>query len=131
MHSRVGERSLKELNNTTPMTPSVTPPKMKSPMKVGLAFLLIRESGWKRFGCCCPGRRFTSSEEFPDRRISGGFQQLARAALRAHGAGIGVEENRVVADGKDARQLVGDDHERGAEAVAQLENQLIEVAGTD
>src|SRR3989449_3099184 len=42
-----------------------------------------------------------------------------------------VEKLRVRADGEDARQLVRDHHHRRAEAVAQLENQIIEPPRAD
>jgi len=42
-----------------------------------------------------------------------------------------VEKHRVGADGEDARQVVGDHHHRRAEAVAQLEDQVVEAPGAD
>src|SRR5262249_53743926 len=42
-----------------------------------------------------------------------------------------VEEDAVVADGEDARQLVGDDDDRRLQAVAQLEDQLVEQPRAD
>src|SRR5208337_179091 len=45
--------------------------------------------------------------------------------------GLGIEEDAVVADGEDARQLMGDHDDRGAEAVAQLENKIIQQPRAD
>ena len=42
-----------------------------------------------------------------------------------------VEKHRVRADGEDARQLVRDHHHRRAEAVAQLEDQIVEPPRAD
>src|SRR5690242_18598153 len=58
-------------------------------------------------------------------------EQLARRPRRADRATLGVEEDAVVADREDARELVGDDDDRGAEAVAQLEDQVVEAARAD
>ena len=51
--------------------------------------------------------------------------------LRDHRPRLDVEEDAVVADGEDARQLVRDDDDRRAEAVAQLEDQVVEQARAD
>ena len=40
--------------------------------------------------------------------------------------GFRIEKHAVVADRKNARQLVGDHDDRGAEAVAQLEDQIVQ-----
>src|SRR6516164_1572159 len=51
--------------------------------------------------------------------------------MGAHGPRFGIEEDRVVGDGEDAGELMTDHYDGGAEAVAQFEDQLIQVAGTD
>ena len=58
-------------------------------------------------------------------------QKLLGVAAGDHGPRFRVEKHAVVADGKDARQLMGDDHDCGAEAVAQLQDQIIEQARAD
>src|SRR5208337_735295 len=55
--------------------------------------------------------------------------QFARIALRDHPARYPVEERGVVCDHEDAREVVRDDHNRGAQAVAELDDQFIEESG--
>src|SRR5262245_10764674 len=67
-------------------------------------------------------------EELAHARVRRVGQELLR---RAHGpdrAWPRVEEDAVVADGEDARQLVRDDDDGRPEAVAQLDDQLVEPA---
>ena len=52
--------------------------------------------------------------------------QFLRVAAGGHRARLHVEEDAVVADGEDAGQLVRDDDDRRAEAVAQLQDELVE-----
>ena len=47
-------------------------------------------------------------------------QQLFGIAVGDHGFLVRIEEDRVVADGENAGQLVRDDHHGGAKALAQL-----------
>ena len=60
--------------------------------------------------------------------LVGMVTQFLRIAVRDRGARLDVEEEAVVADGEDAGQLVGDDDDGGAEAVAQLEDEVVEQA---
>ena len=59
------------------------------------------------------------------------FQQLFRIAAREHRPGIRVNENGIVADRKYACQFVGHDDDRGPQAVAQFEDQIVEQMRAD
>src|SRR5262249_37722494 len=54
-----------------------------------------------------------------------------RLATGDHGPGLGVQKHGVVRDGEDTGQLVRDDHHGGAEAGAQLQDQVVEPARAD
>src|SRR5882724_10427766 len=107
-----------ELNRSRPATPRAKPMAMKIPMEVGLAFLLIDRTCSGGFRRRVIGRKLAARQEFTHVGIGGLLQQFARVALRPHGAGVGVEKGSVVGDREDALQIVGDDYERGAQAVA-------------
>src|ERR1700737_3677809 len=55
-------------------------------------------------------------------------KQLLGVAFCDHCPALGVEKDAVVADCKDAREFVGHDHDRRAEAVTQFQDQVIEQA---
>ena len=56
---------------------------------------------------------------------------MPRVANRYLTLALRIEENPVVAYGKDARQFVGHHHDRSTEAVAQFEDQVVEQPGAD
>ena len=64
-------------------------------------------------------------------RISRMRQKLLGVAACDHRASFGVEEHAVVADRENTCQLVGDDNNGSAEAVAQFKNQVVEKTGAD
>src|SRR5882672_4391580 len=132
MRSVVAVNNRDELNNTSAVTARARPRTINSPMRVGLAFLLIRRRGsnWAGFDYAF-GEGLPAGQKLPHVWVGGILQKVARVALRPHRAGVCVEKDRVVADGEDALQLVTDDDERRAEAVAQLPDQLVKVAGAD
>src|SRR5262245_55842356 len=130
MISTLWLKSRDELNNSSPHTPSVRAMTMNNPIVVGLAFLLMEWKGFNRYSRR-PGGGFAARQKLPHIRVGRIRQQIARVALGPHGARVGVEKHRVVRDGEDTLQLVRDDHEGGAEAVAQLEDQFVQVARTD
>src|ERR1700750_1454557 len=79
------------------------------------------------FFACLPMARLLGAREkrdHPGVLLFG--DEAARVARADHGLARAVEEHGVVGDGEDARQLVGHDHDGGAEAVAQIEDQLVE-----
>ncbi len=45
--------------------------------------------------------------------------------------GLGIEKNRIGADGKNARQLVGDDNNGRAQRIAQTDDQIVQQPGAD
>ena len=64
-------------------------------------------------------------------KLAKSLEELPGGALGDHGALLRVEEDRVAPDGEDAGQLVGDDDHGRPQAVAQLEDQLVEAARVD
>src|SRR5262249_51121513 len=58
-------------------------------------------------------------------------QQLPRGAARHDRARLGVEQDAVVAERENARQLVRDHHDGHPQALAQVCNQLVEPARRD
>src|SRR5262249_48147467 len=100
----------------TAATPRITAPTTNAPMMVVLARLLMSSSGLAR----C-----TAREEAADRGVTA-VQQLLGIAPGRDRPRLHVEKDTRICDREDARQLVGHDHDRGAEAVAQLEDQLVE-----
>src|SRR5262249_4888004 len=105
----------------TAATPRTTAPTTNAPMTVVLARLLMRSSGVALS---------TAREEAADSIVSV-VQQLLGIAPCRDGPRLHVEENTRIRDGEDARQLVGHDDDRGAQAAAKLENQLVEEPRAD
>ena len=58
-------------------------------------------------------------------------QKLLRVTAGNHGPRFRVQKHTVVADGKNARQLVGDNHNRRAQTVAQLQDKIVEQTRAD
>src|SRR5213594_80714 len=59
------------------------------------------------------------------------FEQVSGIASRDHRLRLGVEEHAVAGDREDAGQLMGHDHHRRAEAIAQLEDEVVQQLGAD
>src|SRR2546430_3069115 len=59
------------------------------------------------------------------------FEQVSGIAGRYHGLRLGVEEPDVAGDREDAGQLRVPDHPRRAEAIAQLEDEVVQQLGAD
>ncbi len=57
------------------------------------------------------------------------LEHLFGIAPGDHGLGIRVKKYRVIADGENARKLMGHHNDGRPEAVAQLENEIIELLG--
>src|SRR5262249_909814 len=100
-------------------------PTTKAPITVGLILLPIMTRSPCRSG---PGSqapasrraggvRVSSAAEGPNFRLGRGVPQGLGMPHRQHGLRFCVEEDALVANGKNARQLVGHDHDCGAEAV--------------
>ncbi len=53
-----------------------------------------------------------------------------RISGRDLSAGLRVQEDAVVRDGEDAREFVGNDYDRGAQAVAQFQDQVVQQAAS-
>ena len=54
------------------------------------------------------------------------LEQFRGIAVGRDGVGPRIEKDAVVADREDAGQLVGHDHDCRAEAVAQLQDEIVE-----
>ena len=52
-------------------------------------------------------------------------------AARDHGVGRRIKEYAVVADGKDAVEIVGDDHDGHAHVLLEFEDELVQQGGAD
>src|SRR2546427_8852017 len=98
---------------------SAIAPITKAPMSAGFARLPMGSSF------------LAPREELAHARVGRVRQQLLRRAGGDHRTAVRVEEDAIVRDREDARELVGHDHDRRAEAVAQLEDQLVQAARAD
>src|SRR5262249_18855387 len=122
------------LKSNPPATMQTMAPTTKAPMTVGLIVLPMMYSSPCRPGRECPGpasRRgvhASAPEEGPNLRLRRGVSQGRGRPYRQHGFRVCVEEDAVVANGKNARQLVGHHHDRGAKAVPELQNQVVQPA---
>src|SRR5512133_2523255 len=111
-------------STTKPTMIRRTAPRTKAPISFGSAGLLIASVhvARARIGfAVLPGRRlaaFAPSEKLLHRRVVDLGQKLLRIPLGDHSFALRVEEHRVVADGENAGELVRDDDDRGAQAVA-------------
>ena len=78
-------------------------------------------------------RRFqpAAQQEVAHLRVGAFVPEFPGVALGDHRLGVGIQEDRVVADGEDAGELVSDDGDGGAQAVAQLEDQVVEQPRAD
>src|SRR5262249_13031413 len=77
------------------------------------------------------GRRFAPGQEAPHPRVRAMVTQLAGITVRNRGAALPVEQYAVVADREDAGKLVCDYHDGRAQAVAQLQDQVVKPARGD
>src|SRR5262249_2939084 len=91
-----------------------------------------RSWAWPGAGSRRPlrGRR-SASEEAADALLPAGLEQIARRPLREQRLRLGVEEDALVGDREDARELVRHDDEGSLQAGAQLEDQVVEQARAD
>src|SRR5262245_26646686 len=119
----VFRNSLPEPKIVIPTTASAMAPRTKAPIRAGLAFLPIPGTSLERLRA--PGEEAT----YP--RVVGVVAQLLRRAARADRSRLDVEEDTVRTDREDARQLVRHDHDGRVEAVAELEDQVVEKPGAD
>src|SRR4051794_25155119 len=94
-------------------------PRTKPPTAAGLASDIRALPLLDRF-------RRRSPHEGLNGRMAARVAQVPRRAMGDRGLRIGVEEHAVIADGKEARQLVADHDHGRAEPVAKLEDQLVE-----
>ena len=113
----------------TPMTTKATAPTTNAPISFGFArftalLLSLMDSGLDRSirPSAAPSPRVRNVRTFG----SGQASRRPWDPAGDHGFGVGIEKDRVVPNGEDARQLVRHHHHRGAETIAQLEDQLIQ-----
>ena len=72
----------------------------------------------------------SSGEKVPDIGVHRFLKKLLRISVCRHGPAVDIEIDRVVPDGKDAGQFMGDHHDRRPEAFPELEDQVIQEPGT-
>src|SRR6266436_6638663 len=106
-------KNLPDPKTTMATAASATAPTTKAPISVFLA-------------CLATARLLAPGQEGPHPRILRFGQKLLRVARSDHRLAFPVQEHRVVADGEDAGELVRHDHDGGAEAVAQIEDEVVE-----
>src|SRR5262245_48958904 len=100
-------------------------PTTKAPITVGLILMPIMYHSPCRHGLDVQapasrrgdGVRVSSTEKGTDLRLWRGVPQGLGVPHRQHGLRFCIEEDAIVTNGKNARQLVGHDNNRGAEAV--------------
>src|SRR5437867_10584806 len=98
----------------TATTVSAAAPNTNAPDSAGFARLPI-------------GPPFRAAgEELPQARVGRMREELLRSARRDHRPAVGVEEDAVVGDREDARQFVRDHDDGRPQAVAQLEDELVQ-----
>src|SRR4030095_12019050 len=100
------------------MTPAITsaiPPTTKAPMTLGLALLpmCVALLACPRRGAWAPalrrrGLRLPPAEEGPNLRLGRGIAERLRVPHGQQSLGLHIQKDAVVADGHNARQLVGD-----------------------
>src|SRR5262245_30044665 len=117
----------------TPAIASTIAPTTKPPMSLGLVFLAIRfaASLFLRLRLIRHVAQFAPQEEVADLGIRAFVAQPSGVALRDHRLGVRIEENRVVADGEYAGELVGHHRDRRTQAVPELQDEIVEHAGAD
>src|SRR5689334_2878882 len=123
--SRVVARNLPPPNAIAPMSTSAIAPTTKPPISFGFAFLAILIALPRRIP------QLAAKQEVANLWIRAFVAQHLRVTRGDHGLGICVEEHRVVADGENAGEFMGDHGDRGTEAVSQLENEVVQHARTD
>src|SRR6266849_1593102 len=106
-------KNLRDPKTAMPATVSATAPTTNAPISVFLA-------------CLAMARPFAAGKEGEHPGIPRFGQELLRVSRGDHRLAVAVEEHRVVADGKDAPELVRHDHDGGPEGVAQIEGEALE-----
>src|SRR6267142_3917726 len=106
-------KNLPDPKTVMPAAASATAPITKAPIIVFFAWLAM-------------DRPFAAGQEVEHPGVLRFGQEPLRVARGDHRLALAVEEHRVVCDGEDARQLVRHDHDGGAEAVAEIEDQVVE-----
>src|SRR5262245_32146745 len=101
----------------TATTVSAIPPSTNAPIRVGFGRLAIAAAPHRSGLLGLP-----AGEKGAHLRVRALGEQCPGIAPGRHRAGLGVEEDRVIADGEDAGQLVRHHHHGAAQAAAQLED---------
>src|SRR5262249_11851847 len=127
-------KNLPPPKSRTPAIRRTMAPTTKAPIVVGLILLPMLSHSFplpgrglralvSRYG---GGVGLSPSEESTNLRLWRGIPQGRRLPHRQHRLRLGIEEDPVVTDRKNTRQLVGHHHDRGPEAVPQLQDQVIQ-----
>src|SRR5438132_4997259 len=111
-------KNLPDPKTVMPTAASATAPTTNAPMRV------FR-------GCLATARLLAAGEEGMHPGVFRFGQKLPRVARGDHRLAFPVEEHGVVADGEDARELVRHDDDGGTQAVAQVEDEIVEAPRAD
>jgi hypothetical protein len=57
--------------------------------------------------------------------------KLSWRAVSDHGLGVCIQEDAIVADAEQARQIVADHDDRHAKTIAQFQDQIVQTFGRD
>src|SRR5207249_4860166 len=109
---------------TTATTTRMIAPITKAPIRAGFVFLPM-------LGPRAVAALLAPREERAHARILRLLAQHPWRAARDQHAALGVEEHAVVGDGEDARQLVRHHDDRRAQAVPQLEDEIVQPSRAD
>src|SRR6267154_2246189 len=111
-------KNLPDPKTVMPRTASATAPTTNPPISV--------------FGAClATARLFAAGQEGAHPGILRSGEELFRVARGDDRLALVIEKYGVVTDGEDARELVCDDHDGGAQAVAQIEDEIVEPPRAD
>src|SRR5215469_17382885 len=122
---RVTSKKVKEPKTSAAATSKPIAARTKPPTIFGFARRLMHPLPGS-LGFLRSGGGFTPPQKSLDFRIRTFGEQLFWGAPGNLRLRVRIEKDAVIADREDAWQLVRDHNDRGAEAVAQLEDQIIQ-----
>src|SRR4051812_6552215 len=111
-------KNLPDPKTVMPRMASATAPTTNPPMSVFRAWLAT-------------ARLFAAGQEGEHPGVLRSGQELLRVARGDDRLALPIEKHGVVTDGEDARELMCHDHDGGAQAVAQIEDEVVEPPRAD
>src|SRR6187551_2315519 len=127
------ENRLNPPKESNAITPNARAPRTNMPTTAGLTLVFTRRlvSGlavkWTGFSGS-EDELVAAKEKFGDAGVPTLFRQRPRGALGDHALLAAIEHDDAIGDAKDRGQFVGNDHQGGAEGVAHLQDQLVQLA---